>query len=209
MLVSDGNHIKDDGQPYPARMLRSPSAVGISTPSHVAGRWMRSGPRSSQLLAAVHVDVAALQEIIETAHAEPAVAVGLDQEMMPPVLARAAVSIAEQIDQKLRAAFVPSKRDAYLMRLVIEVVHEQHGIVAPVIAQDQHRTVGYVDCLEIPPAHFRNFLAHPNDALGPVEHRVRVAPLRRGIDMLVSERAIVDNGDNGLVALGKAGVRLG
>ena len=65
------------------------------------------------------------------------------------------------------------------------------------------------DHLEVAPADFRNLLAHPDDALGPVQHRVRIAPLFGGVDVLVAVGALVDHGRARPVALGEAGMRLG
>src|SRR6476646_8108546 len=126
------------------------------------------------------------------------------------VPARSAVSIAEQIDQQPRLGIVASDCcETYFTRLVVEVVHEQRGIVAPVIAQYEHSAVGRVDHLEVAPADFRHLLAHANDPLGPIEHRSRLAPLCRGIDVPIAVRAGIDDGHHRLLALSETCMWLG
>src|SRR2546429_9041928 len=80
------------------------------------------------------VDVAALQEIVEASYAIPAISVGFEDESVPAALVGPAVVFRQQINQELAglSGEAGCKRD--LPRFRIEIVHEQHGIVAPVIA---------------------------------------------------------------------------
>jgi hypothetical protein len=49
----------------------------------------------------IRIDLAALQEIIESAGAIPAVSVSLDQQRVPAVLVGAAVIFGQEIDEEL------------------------------------------------------------------------------------------------------------
>ena len=88
-------------------------------------------------------------------------------------------------------------------------MHEQHRVVAPVVADDEHGRIANRNDLEITPTDFRDLLAHPDDALGPVQHRIRVAPLFGGVDVLVAVGSLVDHGRARPVAFREAGMRLG
>ena len=95
-----------------------------------------------------------------------------------------------------------------LARLGVEVVHEERGVIAPVIADGEYRRRTRVENLVVAPADFRHFLAHANDALGPVEQGVRIAALLRGVDILVSVGTVCDHRTNRLVALRESRVGL-
>ena len=84
-----------------------------------------------------------------------------------------------------------SKR--HLERLAVEVVHDQHRVVAPVVAQREDGRVAGLQDREVAPADLRHLLAHPDHALGPVEQRVRVAALLGDVDVLVAVGAARDH----------------
>ena len=130
--------------------------------------------------------------------------------MVLAIFAGAAVVFRQEIDQQLAVLGVVAlepDRERHLARLGVEIVHEQDRIVAPVVAHHQHGGVAGRDHGEIAPAHLGDFLAHADDPLGPVERRVRMAPLDRGIDVLVAVRSSRDDGQVRLVTLGEAAMR--
>src|SRR5205809_7551535 len=63
---------------------------------------------------------------------------------------------------------------------------EQDRVVAPVIADCQHRWVSNREHFKVAPADLRNFVAHADDALSPVEQRIGIAPLLGGINVLIA-----------------------
>src|SRR3954453_20856337 len=90
---------------------------------------------------AVHVDVAALQEIIETADAVPAIAVGLEQQFVAAALVGLAVVFREQVHKRLAGLAGNSHAKREFARLLIEVMDEQPSVVAPPLPDDQHGRV--------------------------------------------------------------------
>ena len=81
------------------------------------------------------------------------------------------------------------KRD--LARLGIQIVHEQHPIVAPVIPHHKHRGIVARDHREIAPAHLGDFLAHADNPFSPVQERIGMTPLDRGVDVETVLRSFV------------------
>src|SRR4051812_26007091 len=53
------------------------------------------------------------------------------------------------------------------------------------------------DDLVTAPAEFRRLLAQSDHALGPVQQRIGIAPLRLDVDPLVTPHPCIDNGDGG------------
>ena len=94
--------------------------------------------RMTGLAGGIGIDVAALQQIVEAADAIPAIAVAFQQQRVPAALVGVAVIFGQQIDQKLAGLAGKPDRKRKLARLLVEIVHEQHRIVAPVVADDQH-----------------------------------------------------------------------
>src|SRR5579871_735692 len=154
------------------------------------------------------IDVAASEQIIEPADAIPAIAVAFHQHLVPAAIVGAAVVLVEQIDQQLAGLAAYAARKRQLARRLIEIMHEQYGVIAPVVADDEDRGIARSDDGKIAPADFGHFFPHANDALGPVQHGLRIAPLFGGIDMLEAERTLIDHGHTGLVALGETCMRL-
>ena len=77
-----------------------------------------------------------------------------------------------------------SDHKRYFVRHFVEIMHEQDRIVPPIVAHRQHGWFSRRNHTEVAPADFRHFLAHADDALGPVQQGVRIAPLLRHVDML-------------------------
>src|ERR1044072_2292530 len=113
--------------------------------------------------------------------------------MMLSIFTRLAVVLGQQIDQQsaLVAGQTRAKRD--LARNTIQMMDEQDGIVAPVIANSENRRVANRQHLEIAPANLGNFLTHADDSFGPVEERIWIAPLLRDVNMLVAVRSVVNH----------------
>src|SRR5690242_11621235 len=86
---------------------------------------------------------------------------------------------------------------------------EQHGIVAPVVADDEDGGIPCRDNREIAPADLGYFLPHANDALRPVQHRIQITPLLGDVDVFVAVRSLVDDWRRRLVTFGKAAFWLG
>src|SRR5262249_39566889 len=106
------------------------------------------GTRRAPPLACRLVDVAAPKQIVQPTDAVPPIAISLDHEPVLAVLVGAAVLFAQQIDEELAFLgmfFLEADGKRYLARLGIEIVHEQHPIVAPVISHHEHRRVAAGD----------------------------------------------------------------
>ena len=128
--------------------------------------------------------------------------------MVPAARICAAVVFGQQIDQQVAILANRLLLDGQFARIRSQVVDEQDGVVAPVIAQAQHCGVGRWQHCEIAPPYFGNFLAHPARALEPVERRIRVAPLRRDVDVLEAVGTAGDDRHDGLVRHSKSAMRL-
>src|SRR5262249_5878315 len=99
-------------------------------------------------------------------------------------------------------------RECDLARLAVEVMDEQHPVIAPVVAHDQHAGIATRDHLEVAPPHLRDLLAHAYDPLCPIQEGIRMAALDGCIDMLKAVGSARDHRDMRLVALREAAVRL-
>src|SRR5262249_14441515 len=115
---------------------------------------------------------------------EPLVRIRIELDYVAAVPIRAAVMQPEQIYQNrthLRPRTQPN--DAWG---VAEIMERDDRVSAPVVAHREHVACGGPQHLPVAPADFRTLLAHPNRPLHPVEHRMRVTPLRFHVDALVS-----------------------
>ena len=74
-----------------------------------------------------------------------------------------------------------------------EVVDDQYGIVAPVVANRQNFGRSGLQDGELAPTDFWRFLAHTNHAFHPVHEGVRIASLLRDIHMFETVRSAGDN----------------
>ena len=75
-------------------------------------------------------------------------------------------------------------------------------------ADGQHVRVARRHDGPLAPADLRTFLPHADDPLGPVQERIRMTPLDRGVDVLETVGTARDDGYVRLVAFGEAAVRL-
>src|SRR5579863_10351444 len=103
---------------------------------------------------------AAPKQIVQAADSVPAVAVALDDQAMPALLVAATVILGEETDQQSASLAGQSGGERDLARRRIEIVDEQNRVVAPIIADDQHRRIAARDDREIAPADLRHLLAH-------------------------------------------------
>jgi len=87
-------------------------------------------------------------------------------------------------------------------------MHEQHRVIPPIVANNQNGWISRRNHAEVSPADFRYFLAHPDDALGPIQHRVGIAALLCNIDVLVAVGTFIDDRRAWLVALCESALRL-
>src|ERR1700730_16966261 len=88
-----------------------------------------------------------------------------------------------------------------------EVVHDQYGIVSPVIANRQYFGCPCLQDGELAPADFWRFLAHTDHAFHPVHEGIRIPPLLRDIDVFETVRAAADDRQNRLLTLSKSALR--
>src|ERR1044072_1760444 len=97
--------------------------------------------------------------------------------MMLSIFTRLAVVLGQQIDQQsaLVAGQTRAKRD--LARNTIQIMDEQDGIVAPVIANSENRRIANRQHLEIAPANLGEFLTPAGASVGPVKGGILIAPL--------------------------------
>src|ERR1044071_10129099 len=104
--------------------------------------------------------------------------------MMLSIIGRPAVVLAQQIDQQsaLVARQTRAKRD--FSGNTIQIMDEQNGIVAPVIANGENCRVANRHDLKIAPANLGNFFTHAADSFGPVEERLWIAPLFADVNLL-------------------------
>src|SRR4051812_34065531 len=70
-----------------------------SPPTRRASTRRACAPRASSLRRLV--DLGAAEQVIEATHPIPAIAVGLDDEAMPPVLVAVAVILGQEIDEQV------------------------------------------------------------------------------------------------------------
>ena len=100
----------------------------------VRERGSRGGPHRP--------DFAALQEVVEPADAVPAIAIGFEQDAMPAAVVRLAVVFGQQVYEQLArwSASAPTSRDD-LARAWHRDCARTERVVAPVVAQRQHRRV--------------------------------------------------------------------
>src|SRR3954451_21298870 len=79
-----------------------------------------------------HIDLRTFEEVIQTADAVPAIAVRVEQDVMPAVVACSAVILAQRVHEQPAALAVYPGEERDLPRLRVKVVQEQHRVVAPV-----------------------------------------------------------------------------
>ena len=77
------------------------------------------------------------QQVIQTAHPEPAIAVRLHQDAVHPRAVRLAVRVRQQVDQQAVVQAACPGLEPHLKRNGGQVVHEQHGVAAPLVAERQ------------------------------------------------------------------------
>src|SRR5262249_54583311 len=149
-----------------------------------------------------------LEQVIQPAHAIPAIAIGLQANTMLAILADPAVILAQQIDQQISGAVFEAFRELDLAWFFRKIVKKQNRIVAPVVPDPEHRPVAGLKDFEFAPAYFRDLLAHADDALDPVHHRLRITPLVGSVDVLKAIRSIVDDAYDRFAAFSESAIRL-
>src|SRR5207302_8390614 len=104
-------------------------------------------PYGSLSFAAVpfFLEFGALEQIVETADAVPAIAVAFEIDAMFPAVSRGAVIGSQKIDKLLPVTPFESGGECQLARLIGEVVQEQDRIVAPVVAQSKNAVVSDIE----------------------------------------------------------------
>src|SRR3984893_7022748 len=85
-----------------------------------------------------------------------------------------------------------------------EVVHDQYGIVSPVIANRQYFGRPCLQDGKLAPADLRRFLTHTDHALHPVHKGIGIASLLRDVDMFEIVRPSADHWQDRLLTLGKS-----
>src|SRR6187397_1840992 len=106
--------------------------------------------------------------------------------MMLSIIGRPAVGLAQQIDQQSALVARQTRAKREFSGNTIQIMDEQNGIVAPVIANGENCRVANRHDLKIALANLGNYYTHADDSFGPVEERIRIAPLFRDVNMLVA-----------------------
>src|SRR5258705_12203205 len=101
------------------------------------------------LAGGIGIDVAAFQEVVEAADPIPSVAVAFQHQRVSVPLISVAVILGQQIDQKLAGLAGKPGSKRKLPWLLVEIMHEQNRIIAPVVADDQLGGVADRDHLEV------------------------------------------------------------
>src|SRR5665213_2656786 len=114
------------------------------------------------------VNVASFEQIIQSANAVPTIAVRLQyQGVLAPIVGLAVV-FRQKVDQVFSLVTGKPNRERTLARLFVEIVHEQHRVIPPIVANSQNGWIARRDHAEVAPTDLRDLLAHPDDALGPI-----------------------------------------
>ena len=82
-------------------------------------------------------------------------------------------------------------------------MNAKYRIVAPVVTHDEHLRGSRRDEGKVAPAYLGNFLTHANDALHPIQQRVRIATLGSEVDVLETVGPELITGITGLSLLVK------
>src|SRR5207248_579332 len=82
-------------------------------------------------------------------------------------------------------AFLPAniQRDAF--RLLMEVMKSDERVVPPLIPNRENTGVSGLERLVGAPSKLRTLFSQPDHALRPIQHRVRIAPLRFDVHPLI------------------------
>jgi hypothetical protein len=116
------------------------------------------------------VDVGSTQQVIESADPVPSVTVAFEHD---PVFARfvcPAVILSEKVHQQFALFSINARVHEDFARLFVKIVQKQYRIISPVVPQSENAGIADFQHGKIAPANLRNFFAHSNDALGPVQH---------------------------------------
>src|ERR1035437_4587178 len=132
------------------------------------------------------IDVASFEQIVQSANAVPTITVSLQHQGVFAPIVGFAVVFRQKVYQVLSLVSGKSNRERSLARLFVEIVQEQHRVIPPIVANSQNGGISARDHTDVTPADLRHFLAHPDNALGPIQHRVGIAALLCNIDMLVT-----------------------
>src|SRR6185437_7607075 len=137
------------------------------------------------------LNVGAAQDVVQSTDSEPAVSIRFKHDGVAPVLVCVTVIVRQQIDQLAAiTGVVCSQAKADLAWFRHEVMQEEHGIVAPLILHGQYAGSPEQNEGEVPPSDFGNLFAHANNALHPIEERVRISALCGDIDLLKAIGAV-------------------
>src|ERR1700757_4375339 len=129
------------------RNWRSAATTSCVMPMIATSMWCFSS-RVARFAGCIPVDVAALQQIIQSTNAIPAIAVALYHERVSPAFVRVAVVFAQQVYQQLSCVAAKPDGESNLARVLIEIVYKQHRVVSPVVADDQDRRIARSDDLK-------------------------------------------------------------
>src|SRR4029077_3366292 len=113
-------------------------------------------------------DVAALQQVIETTDPIPTIAVTLKEQTVLSIFPSSTVILCQQVDEQAPVITSQSTGERHFPGDPIQVMDEQDRVVAPVIADREHRWISNRDHFKVAPAHLRNFLTHTNNTLSPI-----------------------------------------
>src|SRR5262245_44956995 len=98
------------------------------------------------------IDLAPPEQVIQSAHSIPAIAISLNDQPVFALLVALTVLLAQQIHETPRGLIVQADGETELMRLGIEIMHEQHPVIAPSIAYHENGRIAGRDKREVAPA---------------------------------------------------------
>src|SRR5579872_1184135 len=144
-------------------------------------------------------NVASLQKIAQTAGAIPSVPVWFQQNAVLSRFICNAVICGKKVDKPQTLVAFQAYAQPDLARLCAQIMHNHYGVVTPIVAHGKDLPSSAAKYIEIAPPDLRNFLTHANDALHPVQQRIRIAALLGDVYVFVAIRATAYHGQNGLV----------
>src|SRR5579883_249324 len=148
------------------------------------------------------------RQIIQPAGAEPTVAIGFEQDVVAAPCASLAMVVAENIDELAAEFWTETDFEPQLQRLIGKIMHDDHGVVPPIVTESQNRFRLDIQNVKSAEADFRRLLSHPDHPLRPVEEGVGIASLLGDVDMAERPRPVRNDRPDDLVGFREAAMAL-
>src|SRR5262245_54880667 len=107
------------------------------------------------------------QNMLQSANAEPPVAIRFDDDVMFAVRPRFAVIRSQKIRTQVTVLRPHIHGDA--LRSAVDIVNRQESVVAPVVSQSQDATRSGIENRRLSPAKLGTLLSQADHSLGPVQ----------------------------------------